>query len=138
MGVNCWAAVLGGCDERQSGEHLVSAAIFSSPSILVLGPIWNTERPKTIGLASLTANILCAAHNSQLSPVDSASGEAMKALDGFSDVFESRSKVSAREFSFTYTFRLNGPLFERFLVKTLINMVVARDVGYRWPGRVAV
>jgi hypothetical protein len=135
--VKCWASVLGGCEGGQSGEHIVSASIFSSRSIIVAGHIWNASHPKVIGVSSLTANILCVAHNSSLSPVDAAAGHAMAAFRGLVDAQERRRRIPPRCWPFVYRFQVNGALFERFLLKTLINMVVARDPGHSWPGGLA-
>jgi len=130
----CWASTLGSCQGGQSGEHIVSAAVFSTQTIAVSGPIWRAEQPKLIGLASATANILCSAHNSQLSPVDEAAGQAIRALRSFMEAQGLRQHLSGRSWTGVLRSKLNGPLFERFLIKTLVNMTVARDPGYVLAG----
>lgn len=99
----------------------------------VTGKIWNATRPRTIGLRAFTANILCRGHNSRLSPVDTAGGKTTKALGDFIGSQERRRKVRSPG-NFIETHRVDGALFERFLLKTLMNFVVAKDGGERWRG----
>jgi hypothetical protein len=118
----CWAHALGGCSEKISREHLISAAIFPDTDFVdVSGFPWCQGKIKTVGLASVTSKILCSTHNSLLSPVDSAAGVASKAFNDCAiltnkRLSENSSKVKVRHF------RINGILLERWLLKTLINL----------------
>lgn len=134
-GIWCWAESLGDCKLGKSGEHLVSQSIFVGPAITVTGAPWRaTDAPKTIGLASAVANILCGGHNSRLSETDSAAGDAMSALRGFIETQESRRRLTPRAWSIM-VYRVSGPLLERWFLKTLINLTVVTDPGSLWEAR---
>src|SRR5665213_2855249 len=66
----CWAACLGNCSNKMSREHIVTKAMYLDNEITVSGMPWCADEPKTVGMAGLTAKILCVAHNSALSKVD--------------------------------------------------------------------
>jgi hypothetical protein len=99
----------------------------------VTGKIWNASHPRTIGLNALTANILCRSHNSGLSPLDASGGEATRALGEFIGSQARRRRVRTTG-NFIETHGVDGALFERLLLKTLINFVVAKDGGEVWAG----
>ena len=63
---SCWAATLGGCGTKLSREHLVSAVLWTGPTVIVSGLPWCKDAPKTVGVESITARILCRGHNSAL------------------------------------------------------------------------
>src|SRR5271169_3677011 len=65
----CWAACLGNCSDKISREHVITKSLFLDNEVTVNGLPWCVE-PKTIGMASLTAKILCSLHNSELSELD--------------------------------------------------------------------
>lgn len=77
---DCWAAPIGGCKGKLSGEHLVSQGLLGGPKISVVGFPWCKNEPKEIGLASLIANHLCQQHNSDFSPVDQAGKDGFNAF----------------------------------------------------------
>ena len=76
---SCWAAALGGC-KKGSREHIVSKSLWTVETVHVGGLPWCQNEMKTIGRASLTAKALCVAHNSALSPTDTAAKAAFHAL----------------------------------------------------------
>ncbi len=118
----CWAHMLGGCSGRLSREHLISASLFpDSTSINVTGFSWCGGGTKTIGLSNLTSKILCTTHNSLLSPLDAAAGAAFRALSDSALLANSRLSVKPSKFKIRH-FHINGPLLERWLLKTLINL----------------
>jgi hypothetical protein len=65
----CWAAHVGGCSEKISREHLISRSLFPNPTVLVEGFDW-CEKPRKVGIDTLTRKILCTHHNSALSTAD--------------------------------------------------------------------
>lgn len=75
----CWARAVSTCSKEMSGEHLVSKALFPD-SVNIQGFKWCHDRPKAIGINSLTANVLCRDHNSELSDLDNAALRAWEAL----------------------------------------------------------
>jgi hypothetical protein len=76
----CWADCLGNCQSKQSREHVVSGNLWLSSTVMVQGFSWCAEAPKEIGIAGLTAKILCIKHNSDLFSVDSSAGDSFAAL----------------------------------------------------------
>jgi hypothetical protein len=113
----CWAHHLGNCG-KQSKEHVISGALFADTSLEVRG-----LRPAGgglihVGKASLTANILCTTHNSLLSPLDSEAAALSRAI----------ARMQEGE---STTHSIKGPLLERWLLKTLINLLAAKWLG-RW------
>ena len=125
---DCWASVLGDCSGPLSGEHVVTASWYGVKSVTVSGMPWCRDSPKTVGVASLKAKILCSGHNSRLSPVDTAGKHACETLDSCMDLGRRRNAGSTEVWPIT-RFPVDGPLFERWLVKTVINLLVARDLS---------
>lgn len=119
----CWAACLGDCSEKLSGEHIVTAGIFSSDKVNVHGLPWCKDAPKEIGLASAVKNVLCTGHNSRLSPLDDAVIEVFNALRDAIRLSDVRSKLSKRRWTKTY-FDVNGVKLERWCLKTLITLSI--------------
>jgi hypothetical protein len=123
----CWAKSLGGCDKKISGEHLVSKCLFDDDLINVQGFPWCLKEPKTIGLSSLVGNILCKSHNSALSELDSVALETFNAFRESVRLSDARRGINADYLS-VKRFVINGPLLERWFLKTLINL----SVGGKW------
>jgi hypothetical protein len=117
----CWAAVLGGCSSKVSGEHPISKSQYGgAETITVQGFPW-CPQPKVIGLASAVANILCKTHNEALSPVDEAAKALLTVLSLIRD--RSEDKMPPAQFPMR-RFTLSGDLFERWLLKTTINLAM--------------
>jgi hypothetical protein len=118
----CWAAVLGGCSSKMSGEHLVSRNQYGddTETITVQGLPW-CPQPKVIGLASAVAKILCEKHNHALSPADGAAKDVLRALSLMRD--RSEDKMPPLQFPMR-RFTASGDLFERWLLKTTINVAM--------------
>ena len=109
--MSCWASSLGDCAGGISGEHYVSDGVLDSESVTVIGLPWCRDEPKTIGMASAVAHILCSKHNSDLSDYDN---EATKL---------SRFLVSAfRNPQQGNSIALNGLWFEKWALKTFLNL----------------
>lgn len=117
----CWAASLGDCAGGISGEHLISQAFFPDRQITVQGLHWCKDAPKTVGLSSLTGNILCRKHNSDLSVLDAAIQSTLDTLDDSMQLLEVRRKLRLRHYTIKH-FTINGALLERWCLKTLINI----------------
>lgn len=130
---NCWANVLGGCRGGLSGEHIISESVFSGDTVGVQGHPWCREGHKFIGKANYTANILCRQHNSDLSPVDDAGANAFAAFRMMATVYRNRCGmleygVWSGRFDVLEQYA-DGSGFERWLLKTLINMEIAGRQG---------
>lgn len=121
----CWAACLGGCSDKISREHTITKAMFLDEELTVSGMPWCVE-PKKVGLANLTAKILCVTHNSALSPVDE---EAVKFAEAMRESFRLlQVRVSAKSKRWTFLkFPIDGSRMERWSLKTLINATYQTD-----------
>lgn len=116
----CWAASLGGCSEKISREHVVSQSLFMSEQVLVQGFPW-CPQPKLIGLSGLTAKILCAKHNSDLSELDTAGAKAFAAMREMMRLSNVRATLKPRNWT-VQRYKIDGPRLERWFLKTLINL----------------
>lgn len=112
----CWAECLGGCSKEPSQEHILSQSTLRGPHIGIRGFPFLAGRQITLLKRDFTSNILCRYHNNKLSRIDAAGTRAFEALGspGPGD-------------------KVNGRLFERWLLKTLINMEVVSDSNFRPP-----
>ena len=128
----CWASSLGDCGEEPSKEHFVSAAVFDSDQIDVVGFEWCKDTPKTVSVASLASHILCKKHNNALSPLDQAAADAFGTIRKLSALSSARGKVRQRRWK-VRRFEIVDPwLLERWFVKTAINLVAANPSANRW------
>jgi hypothetical protein len=119
----CWAECLGNCSDTLSGEHIVSKGLFVNDVVAVQGLDWCKDEPKNIGLNSLTRNILCTRHNSELSPVDEAAIEAFNAYRESVRLTDIREKMKERHWNIV-RLPVDGEGLERWFLKTLINVTV--------------
>lgn len=127
---DCWARAIGGCGTKLSREHYVSQSLWDGDNIDVIGFPWCKEAPKRIGLASLTAKILCDVHNSSLSPLDAAAGEAFATLRRVV-AFTKKPKKKSKDRK-GVRFQINGPLLERWFLKTAIGIFHVQKVDEVW------
>lgn len=126
----CWARVLGDCHGAITGEHIYAKTLFDSKTVTVQGAPWCQGASRTVGLANLTANILCKKHNNGLSGLDSAT---KKILNTFTDVQTLRSgRERGGAFSFTFEHPIDGEVLERSLLRVAINVVCAYTPSRQW------
>lgn len=116
---NCWARELGGCSAKQSKEHFISRSLLGEAPVTVSGLAWCRE-PKTIPVEGFSRNILCTAHNSQLSTLDDAGSHAFTCFSKFMQVRgvrigEKRKQKEAQRY------RVDGEKLERWLLKAIIG-----------------
>jgi hypothetical protein len=119
MARTCWASCLGGCDSI-SAEHIVSGAVFKAGCgcpMVVEGVERIRGGAPTRG--GEVANILCRKHNSLLSPLDELAGKVSKYLHDSNDP-EVKTPLL-----------VEGELFERWVLKTTINCMVAGWLGHK-------
>ena len=102
----CWAACFGDCEGELTAEHLISKSLFPDGIVFVEGFDW-CKNLKKVGINSLTRKILCKKHNNDFSVLDS---EAKYAINCFGKGKTERP--------------INGILFERWLLKTAINLSI--------------
>ncbi len=124
MTSECWAASLGGCSDKITGEHILTRGIFPHDEIFIQGLHWCADKPKLIGLASLTAKILCSKHNSGLSEMDTAAIQTAKAFREALDLRDFRERHKRTHWT-RRRFQINGYQLESWFLKTLI------DIGYK-------
>jgi len=123
--MKCWASCLGGCSDKISREHTITQAMFLDKEIEVSGMPWCVE-PKKVGLANLTAKVLCVVHNSALSPVDEEAVKFAEALRESFRLLQVRHSLKPRRWT-QEKFHIDGPLMERWFLKTLINAAYHTD-----------
>lgn len=122
MKSKCWADSIGSCSGGTSGEHIFSKGLFLGKTVTVKGLKWCKDEPMTVGINSITKNILCRNHNSELGTLDA---EAIRAFR----IFREKYSIPQKQHSLLKTLQenpptINGPLFERWFLKTLINFAV--------------
>jgi hypothetical protein len=128
----CWAKCLGNCKGKITAEHIITEKIWGSDEIGVMGfPSWCPTERKWIGVENFKKNMLCERHNSTLSPVDEGGIAAFGAFRQAAAVHHQRSlniEAGFRTGRFdVYPYDFDGPLLERWFLKTLINMELAGD-----------
>jgi hypothetical protein len=116
---NCWARELGDCSAKKSKEHFLSRRLLGEAPVTVSGLAWCIE-PKTIPVEGFGSNILCTAHNSQLSTVDTAGSDAFTCFSKFIQVRGVRL-TERRKQSEVQRYRVDGGKLERWLLKALIG-----------------
>jgi hypothetical protein len=117
----CWAACLGDCSDKISGEHIITDGVFLVDTVKVKGFSWCLDDFKTIGLASFVKNVLCTAHNSRLSEADVGAIQLRKALCDSASLSEVRKKMQPHNWP-VERFSVNGFALERWCLKTLITI----------------
>ncbi len=137
--MQCWATNLGGCSSTQSGEHTVSKCLFTGPTVDVRGFHWCPEEFKTVGINSLTANILCTNHNSQLSPLDSAAQSAWEMIEEAVEMQSRRDRGRGKQYPVKHRSLQSRPL-QRWFLKTAINVLIQNKHDGTWDsnGREAI
>jgi hypothetical protein len=121
----CWAACLGNCSDKMSREHIVTKAIYLDNEVTVSGMPWCANEPKKVGLASLTAKVLCVFHNSALSEIDQAALGFAEAMRESFRLLQVRIGCNDHRWRIE-KFPIDGYQLERWLLKTLINAAYNR------------
>ncbi len=88
---------------------------------MVRGFPWCLDEPKSIGLASLVAKILCQKHNNELSELDATAFDAFDAFRQAMQLSGIRTGLKAKSWT-VKRMEINGPRLERWFLKTLINL----------------
>lgn len=118
----CWANLLQDCEGVISREHTISKTIlrsFDGTKINVIGLPWCEDKAKQVGIEALTTKCLCKEHNSKLSGIDAAAGHAFNTLKKLGI---ERNNTPNNKFK-KVTFSINATALERWLLKTLINIL---------------
>jgi len=122
---------LGGCAGGFSAEHVITGSLFAGKEICINGLPWCRTRSITMPPRNFTANILCRKHNSDLSLIDDAGLATFKAFRDAGAEQDARHRYLSSGLA-PYRFpvlqhEVDGYNFERWLLKTLINMELAGD-----------
>jgi len=105
---------------------------LGGPKISVVGFAWCKNEPKEVGLASLTANHLCKQHNSDLSPLDQAGKDGFNAFRDAATLATNRGKEGPPRKRKLCRFEADGPLLERWFLKTAINLTLVQPTENTW------
>jgi hypothetical protein len=127
----CWARTRGDCCNTQSGEHYISAALFSGLTMRIQGFSWCRNKEVEIPVSRARANILCKHHNEALSPLDSAGTRGFRALRAAWELHSIREKMRPHPWMIKQH-KIQGRLLERWFLKTLVNLVCAEDGDIGW------
>lgn len=114
----CFLHGFGPCHGKLTGEHYTSRAVLeliSPGGVTQIGGLpWQTpDEMKNVGIAALTANVLCDRHNSGLSGLDN---EAKKLFKALVDVDKNRAQLPD-------DLEVDGPAVERWLLKVVCGLV---------------
>jgi hypothetical protein len=97
---------------------------------MVQGFKWCLNQAQSIGLSNLVAKILCKNHNSALSALDAAALDAFNVFREAIRLNQVREKLRKPAAHWNVQqMMINGPLLERWFLKTLINLSFGGD----WP-----
>jgi hypothetical protein len=129
--MHCWAKSRGDCCGTQSGEHYISAALFSGVTMRIRGFSWCKHEEVEIPISKARSKILCKHHNEELSPLDSAGARAFGTLRAAWELHGIRQKMRPRPWSIK-EHKIQGVLLERWFLKTLINLVCVEDGDIGW------
>jgi hypothetical protein len=117
----CWASCLGDCSPDFSREHIITKSTIPGPQIFVEGFPFQRGAVITLHKNQFSSNILCRYHNNKLSSVDQAGTNAFDAFrDAASDTPRRKNKI-------------RGDVFERWLLKTFINIELLANFDTRIP-----
>jgi hypothetical protein len=117
---DCYARELGGCSTQINREHYVSEGILElieepdgtrSRTVRSYGLSFLAGESRILGVAGLTAKILCKTHNEALSPFDSAGKAFYCAVD--------RLNASTAPAAPAEVLTVSGDDLERWMLKTL-------------------
>ncbi len=119
----CFLNGYGPCGGGISAEHYISRTVLEAGSAdgtaRIGGLPWQLANTlQSFGIGALVSNILCANHNSRLSPLDTVGGELIRVLNAIDKQPQSLSAVT----------KFDGLLVERWLLKVICGM----SAGVRW------
>ncbi len=118
----CWANKYSPCNGKLSREHYISQSIFEQQLIYVSGLSWCKGEEKKISITNLTKKVLCEHHNNSLSDVDNAGLNAIRVFEQL--IPEKHRSVNTPPESQ----KIDGLNFERWLLKTAINLTYQGDM----------
>ncbi|MGH7327992.1 MAG: hypothetical protein ACREJX_06545, partial [Polyangiaceae bacterium] len=120
----CYASALADCDQKLSGEHWISENVLLQLGTTLLVTSKKLGGAKKLTPANLDAKILCARHNTALSPLDACAGTVFRAI---CEVGSCLDKDGGRV-------DVNGHDFEKMLLKTMCGFLAVEkeDIPEPW------
>jgi hypothetical protein len=118
----CYLNGVNSCADKISGEHIISEAVLRvvAPTKLVAsGFHWLKGEERAIGFSRLTSNCLCQTHNCALSQLDTAAARCFQAIK----CCDLERAGEGKRYLFS------GHDIERWMLKTLANMVASKSVA---------
>jgi hypothetical protein len=120
----CYANSDHDCSSKISSEHFISRNLLERIELdgktLIAGLRWQESQTfNSIPTDGVAANVLCEAHNSRLSELDSSIG---KFVD---DV----ARTDKGDFSPGKPFRASGSGIERWMLKSLLGMAASKNIA---------
>lgn len=89
---------------------------------MVSGFPWQLGQTQEIGIAALTSNILCRAHNSALEGVDSAGGDAYRLLGEIVRRWREDLITATTRPPQTVEYEIDGHMLEKWFAKCALNL----------------
>ena len=110
----CYLSFANDCSDILTGEHYMSKSILKQlGNLSISGAPWLAPgQTQSVGINSMTANILCQRHNSQLSALDDTAGLFFEMLD--SVWLDMGRRSLSRQPTIKY---ISGETFERWMLK---------------------
>jgi hypothetical protein len=120
----CYASERWRCSTKLSGEHWLSKSVLSAfvrgdKGIAIIGHHWQQRELERVGIASLTAKVLCREHNTALSPLDDRIAGVFRHLASMDRI------LTAADPAAHAVHCVNGHDFERWLLKAFLGAMKA-------------
>lgn len=125
--MDCWARELGNCDGPMTGEHFVSKCLRYGKMMAIKGLPFCKDDYVKISWATAKSNVLCARHNSVLSPVDA---EALRFKTTIEKIENQEHPTKGKDqLKRPVTIRICGTRFSQWLVKSCCNQLAVRKLS---------
>jgi len=124
---NCYLASEGDCSQKLTREHFISRNILEQMTNSTLnfknaGFFFGGKEEVAVAVDSFSAKVLCDAHNSALSELDTSAGTAFTAIQNlYQDMLRAENP---KEYLKTF-YLASGIDLERWLIKVLCGLVAA-------------
>jgi len=124
----CYLGSTSDCSADISAEHYVSQSVLeliADRALLVGGFPWlPSDQRREISIRSLTANILCARHNSALSPLDNIAGEFAREFKSIRELSQRRSLSRKNKLIL-----ISGEAFELWMLKIACGLFYSKNAS---------
>jgi hypothetical protein len=124
----CYLSMTNNCSTVMSGEHYISKSVLAEigNTVYLGGVLWLVpDTQKVVGINSMTANILCARHNSSLSPLDEHAGKFMRTLKIINTDFDNSSPITPYQMNYL----VSGEIIEYWMLKVLLGIYFSKNAG---------